>query len=173
MLLMPAAPDAAARADGSDEPEIAPLMVASRAITSAVVRSLARVSHAVTVSQLRVLVILSSRGRLNLSSVAEVLDVNMSNASRTCERLVRNGFVDRQVDPHDRRHVSLALTRSGRRLVQAVMEHRAELLAEVVAEMSTGSRETLMQGLEAFNEAALRVELLTDRLDGEISPWLT
>ena len=170
---MPAVPDATDDANGSNEPEIAPLMVASRAITSAVVRSLAGVSHAVTVSQVRVLVMLSSKGRVNLSSVADALDVNMSNASRTCDRLVRNGYVDRQVDPHDRRHVSLALTRSGHRLVHTVMEHRAQLLSDVVAEMPTASRETLMQGLEAFNEAALRVELLTDRLDGDISRWLS
>jgi DNA-binding MarR family transcriptional regulator len=146
----------------SDEPpgrDISPLMTATRTVTAAIVLSLAQVSRAVTVSQLRVLVMLSSRGRLNLSSVAEGLNVNVSNASRTCERLVRAGYVDRQVDPHDRRHVSLALTRAGRHVVDAVMHHRSELLAAVVAEMPAASQDLLMQGLTAFNEAARRLSV--------------
>jgi DNA-binding MarR family transcriptional regulator len=143
--------------DEPRQPDITALMTASRTITAATVRSLAQVSRAVTVPQLRVLVMLSTRGRLNLSSVAEGLAVNVSTASRTCERLVRSGYVDRQVDPHDRRHVSLALTRSGRQLVEAVMAHRRELLSAVVAEMPRDSQQVLMAGLAAFNDAARRL----------------
>jgi DNA-binding MarR family transcriptional regulator len=160
--------------------DIAPLMVASRTVTAAIVRSLSRVSATVSVPQLRVLVMLSTRGRMNLSSVAEALGVNVSNASRTCDKLVRADLVDRQTDPHDRRHVSLDLTRSGRRLVDDVMAHREEILGSVVAEMPPEERRRLMEALTQFNAAAARLDGLrgseatsADHVEGSIASWLT
>jgi DNA-binding MarR family transcriptional regulator len=104
--------------------------------------------------QLRALVVLSTGGASNLSGVAESLGVNPSNASRTCEQLVRRGLVDREVDPQDRRHVSLALSTAGRRLVQSVMQHRQQILEVVVGAMPSDDQHALMSALESFNAAA-------------------
>ena len=49
----------------------------------------------VSVPQMRVLVLLWTGEPLNLSAVAEGLGVNASNASRTCDRLVAAGLVER------------------------------------------------------------------------------
>jgi DNA-binding MarR family transcriptional regulator len=160
--------------------DIAPLMAASRIVTAAIVRSLSRVSATVSVPQLRVLVMLSTRGRMNLSSVAEALGVNVSNASRTCDKLVRADLVDRQTDPHDRRHVSLDLTRAGRQLVDEVMAHREQLLGSVVEEMPPADQERLMAALAQFNAAAVRLDETSgvdatpaDHVEGSIAAWLT
>jgi len=172
-------------ADDPDDADLSPLMTASRTITAAVVRSLAQVSTTVTVPQLRVLAMLSSRGRMNLTGIAVALDVNVSNASRTCDRLVTAGLVDRRVDPHDRRHASLQLSRAGRRLVDDVMAHRERLLAAVVREMPADSQQALMQALTDFNAAALTVERSAaagstgparnerEHVDGDLAHWLT
>jgi DNA-binding MarR family transcriptional regulator len=133
------------------------MVQASRTFAAAVIRSLSSVSHTVSVPQLRVLVMLSEVGRANLGAVARELGVNASNASRTCDRLVRNELLERRTDPHDRRQVSLALSRSGRRLVAQVMAHRRDLLAEVVGEMSQRDQERFMRALGAFNAAATRL----------------
>jgi DNA-binding MarR family transcriptional regulator len=134
--------------------EIEPLVRASQVIAAAVVRSLATVDSTVTVPQLRVLVMLSVHGKMNLSSVAERLGVNASNASRTCERLVAASLVERREDRQDRRQIVLSLAPSGRRLVRAVMRRREELLTTVVREMSPRDRDGLMTSLAAFNAAA-------------------
>lgn len=134
--------------------DIEPLVRASQVIAGAVVRSLATVDSSVTVPQLRVLVMLSVHGSMNLSAVAERLGVNASNASRTCERLVGAGLVDRREDSQDRRQIALRLAPSGRRLVRKVMRRREELLATVVQEMPAAGRDALMSGLAAFNAAA-------------------
>jgi DNA-binding MarR family transcriptional regulator len=136
------------------EVDITPLMVMSRTINAVIVRSLADVDTTVTVPQLRVLVILSVHERLNLSGVADRLGVNASNASRTCDQLVRRGLVDRQEDPHDRRHLSLALARPGRRLLDDVMKRREVILAGVVATMKPQDQRDLMAALGKFNVAA-------------------
>ena len=136
------------------EVDITPLMVMSRTINAVIVRSLADVDTTVSVPQLRVLVILSVHDRLNLSGVADRLGVNASNASRTCDQLVRLGLVDRQEDPHDRRHLSLALARPGRGLLDDVMRRREAILAGVVATMKPQDQRDLMAALENFNAAA-------------------
>jgi DNA-binding MarR family transcriptional regulator len=168
----------------SVEVDLEPLMAASRIITAAVVQSLATVSGTVTVPQLRVLVMLSGRSRLNMTAVATGLGVNASNASRTCDQLVRLGLVDRRVDPHDRRQASLALTKAGKRLVDDVMSHRRRILASIVAEMSTAGQRRLAQALSDFSAASGRLELAEtipgagagepgqDR-DGELARWVT
>lgn len=137
--------------------DLTTVLTTSRIIVASVVRSLASVSSSVSVPQLRVLVMLSAAAPLNLTAVAQRLGVNASNASRTCDRLVKAELVDRQVDPHDRRHVSLALTRNGRRLVADVMDHRRNLLALVVGAMPAQRQQELAASLEAFNSTARRL----------------
>jgi DNA-binding MarR family transcriptional regulator len=134
--------------------DITPLMLASRAVAAAMVRSLESVDASVSVTQMRVLVLLWTGEPLNLSAVAEGLGVNASNASRTCDRLVSAALVDRGELTADRRQLVLTLTRKGRTFVERLMRRREQELAEIVARMSDTDRETLMAALTPFNEAA-------------------
>ncbi|HEY0644178.1 MAG TPA: MarR family transcriptional regulator, partial [Nocardioides sp.] len=68
------------------------MMPVSRTMTAIVARTLSEMKRDITVPQLRVLVLLNSRGQMNLSALAEHLDVNPSNASRTCDQLVNEGL---------------------------------------------------------------------------------
>jgi DNA-binding MarR family transcriptional regulator len=134
--------------------DITPLMLASRAVAAAMVRSLESVDASVSVTQMRVLVLLWTGEPLNLSAVAEGLGVNASNASRTCDRLVSAGLVHRGELTADRRHRVLTLTRKGRAFVERLMARREQELAEIVARMSAGDQHALMVALSPFNEAA-------------------
>ncbi|MEP7088890.1 MAG: MarR family transcriptional regulator [Nocardioidaceae bacterium] len=128
--------------------------MATRTINAVIVKSLAAVDDTATVSQLRVMVLLTKVGSASLSEVADDLGVNPSNASRTCDQLVRRTLLVRDEDPADRRRLSLTLSASGRRLVDKVMKKRLSLLEEVVGSMSVNDQETLMVALESFNVAA-------------------
>ena len=147
-----------ADAEPSDAVDIEPLMVASRTINAAIVKSLATVDGHLTVPQLRVLVILTRTERASLSEVARDLGVNPSNASRTCEQLVRRGLLDRAEDPADRRRLALALAPAGLELVREVMRRRRELLQLVVDAMPRADQQALMSALEAFNRASEEVD---------------
>ena len=120
----------------SSRVDITPLMLASRAVAAAMVRSLESVDATVSVTQMRVLVLLWTGEPLNLSAVAEGLGVNASNASRTCDRLVSAGLVDRGELTADRRQRVLTLTRKGRTFVEKLMDRREQELAEIVGRMS-------------------------------------
>lgn len=134
--------------------DISALMAASRAVTAAVVRALESIDETVSVPQMRVLVLLWTGEPLNLSAVAEGLGVNASNASRTCDRLVAAGLVDRGERAVDRRHVALTLTARGRTFVERLMARRERELATIVSRMDEVDRRSLMTALEPFNRAA-------------------
>lgn len=127
---------------------------ASRALVAIAASSIAGVADVVTVPQFRVLVMVYTHGPLNLAAVAADLDVNPSNASRTCDKLIKAGLLDRDVSPHDRRHIALSLTTAGRRLVEKVTARRRAAIEKVLRAMSPAERDVLAESLSAFAAAA-------------------
>src|SRR5919112_3679654 len=108
----------------TDEATLSALMRASTVITAIVVRSLTSVTPHLTVVQARVLVIVWGMEAANVNAVAEGLGVNASNASRTCDRLVKAGLLTRDQQDDDRRNVVLRLSPEGQSLIDSVMHHR-------------------------------------------------
>jgi DNA-binding MarR family transcriptional regulator len=143
-------------------------------MTAVVARTLSEVAEQITVPQLRVLVLLNSRGPMNLTTLAEHLGVNPSNASRTCDQLVEHGRATRTPDPRDRRNAVLGLTQDGARFVLDLMAARRRLIGDVVSRMDLDDQRTLAQGLAAFMAAveAAPAEDVIGLPDGRIIPWL-
>jgi DNA-binding MarR family transcriptional regulator len=141
-------------ADRPSAGQIDAVLRASRALVGIAAASIADVDEVVTVPQYRVLVMLHTRGPLNLAAVAAGLDVNPSNASRTCDRLSKAGLLDRRESPEDRRNVTLTLTAEGRRLVDKVTKHRRVAIERVLRNMSAAERDRLAKALGAFATAA-------------------
>ncbi len=129
-------------------------MRAARVLLSVVAQSVAEVEDIVTSPQLRVLVLISSRGPQNPGAIAADLDVHPSNATRTCERLVNAGLIERSEDPRDRRYLQLTLSPRGEELVTQVMDHRRAAIAKVVRRLPAATRKNLAEALNAFAEAA-------------------
>jgi DNA-binding MarR family transcriptional regulator len=150
------------------------LMAATKIITAAVAHSLAAVDAHVTMPQLRVLVMIGGNGPMNLSSVADGLGVNASNASRTCDQLVGLGLLNRREDERDRRHLVLSMTPAGEELLETVMRHRRSVLQQVVGGMPAEDREKLSAALTCFVAAAARLSETGEIDDGEghLLRWL-
>ena len=127
---------------------------ASRALVGIAATSLASVEEVVSVPQWRVLVLIHTRGPMNLASVAAELGVNPSNASRTCDRLTKAGLLDRRESAVDRRNVTLTLTAAGLRLVQKVTKQRRTAIQKVLSRMPTATRDGLADALATFAAAA-------------------
>lgn len=62
------------------------LMNAARIFAATTAESVAQIGDTVTLPQLRILVLASTRPSVNNSDVAQALDVHLSSASRTCDR---------------------------------------------------------------------------------------
>jgi DNA-binding MarR family transcriptional regulator len=129
-------------------------MAAADTLMRVVARSVAEVEDVVNTPQLRVLVLIHAHGPQNLGGVAAELGVHASNATRICDRLVAADLLQRREDPADRRYIRLELTKEGKELVDTVLQHRRQAIAEVVSRMPAGRRPALAAALEAFAAAA-------------------
>jgi DNA-binding MarR family transcriptional regulator len=142
------------RTDRPSDGQVDAVLAALRALVGIAAASIAEVDDVVTVPQLRVLVMLHTRGSMNLAAVAAALEVNPSNASRTCDRLSKVGLLDRRDLPTDRRHVTLTITGKGRQLVDKVIRHRRAAIERALCQMPAPQRERLAEDLSAFAAAA-------------------
>jgi DNA-binding MarR family transcriptional regulator len=137
--------------------QIDAVLLASRALVAVAAQSVAGVEDRVTLPQLRVLVMIASRGPQNLASVAAGLGVHASNGTRMCDKLVNAGLLHRSDDPTDRRNLVLQLTPSGQQLVQNMTEHRRTAIANILAKMPAQLRRDLVPALLAFAEGAREI----------------
>jgi len=129
-------------------------MAAARAMVGVAAAALSQVTGKVTPQQLRVLVLASTRSPVNLAAVAADLDVHPSNATRTVDRLVDAGLLNRRPSRVDRRQVVLTLSPRGRTLVRSVMRHRERALLDLLRKVPEGQRLALVRSLGSLAEAA-------------------
>lgn len=141
-------------ASGQDHDELVEeLLTASRALVGIAVRSIAAAPVDVTVAQHRLLVLLAAHGPQSVGEVAEHLGVNPSNASRHADRLQRLGLVQRTRSTEDGRVVRIELTGAGRRLLDAVTQHRREELDALAARLPHDDAAALAAALRQLNAA--------------------
>jgi DNA-binding MarR family transcriptional regulator len=140
--------------EGPSADQVDAVLRASRALVGIAAASIAEVDENVTVPQWRVLVMLDTKGPLNLAAAAADLGVNPSNASRICDRLIRAGLVDRRESPDDRRNITLSLNAAGRRLVNKVVRRRRNAITRVLSGMESTDQELLAKAFDRFAEAA-------------------
>lgn len=134
-------------------PDVEAVMLATRVLVAISAHSVAAVDDMVTLPQLRVLVMVSSRGSLNLGAVAAGLGVHPSNATRAVDRLVGAGLLSRSDDPTDRRNLVLELTTDGEALVDKVMNERRAAIARILDRMPASRRRALVPVLRSFAAA--------------------
>ncbi|WP_443061632.1 MarR family winged helix-turn-helix transcriptional regulator [Streptomyces sp. NBC_00414] len=144
-----------AAVDGVDDVDAVTraVLTASRVLVAVSARSLAEVEERVTLPQVRMLVVLSTRGATKLVTLAELLQVAPSTAMRMVDRLITAGLADRQTNPGNRRETLLRLTEEGRRTVEDVTARRRAEIATIVERLTPHQRTAIVEALTAFNEA--------------------
>ncbi|MCE5288659.1 MAG: MarR family transcriptional regulator [Nocardiaceae bacterium] len=147
--------DGSSAAPGDDAAEAITdaLLTASRLLVAISARSIAHVDDTITTAQFRTMVILATRGGMNITSLAGLLDVQASSATRMVDRLVTAGIIERSQHPHSRRELVISLTDHGRGIVEAVTARRRTEIARVVQKMPAPSRRGLIRALTAFTTA--------------------
>jgi DNA-binding MarR family transcriptional regulator len=92
-------------------------------------------SH-LTVSQLRILLILSREGMVSGGELARLLGVGLATLSGMVDRLVVQDLVVRTEDLRDRRVRRIGLTRSGAELVDSIITAGAEKQRRLLSRLS-------------------------------------
>jgi len=146
--------DAATWRQAAGESAVDAVLTASRSLIAVATRSLGPAADETTLAQYRTLVVLSSRGQLRVTGLAEALDVAPSTAGRMCDRLVRKGLIRRHRDRHDRRAVLVAITAAGRHVVDQATARRRALIADILGRLPGPTQQQVAQALRAFADAA-------------------
>ena len=127
------------------------LLDAARAVESRAERALAEVGLSLAkLGALRHLVLASEP--LTLTQLAERHCCGKSNVTQLIDRLEADGFVERTLDPGNRRIVHAALTPAGRAAYERASELLAEHEQELATRLGTEPRAELARGLRALRE---------------------
>ena len=130
------------------------VMVAAQALVGVAAQGVAEVEDRVTLPQLRVLMLVATRGGLNLGALAQAMGVHPSNASRACDRLVEAGLLRRTDSTLDRRNLLLELTDNGDALIDELVDHRRSSIATILMRLPEPRRRTLASAMLSFAQAA-------------------
>jgi DNA-binding MarR family transcriptional regulator len=90
-----------------------------------------------TMAQMVALHLLTHLGPVSVSSIAACLKLSRPAASHLLDRMVVAGLVGRSEDPIDRRHKRIAITPSGRDLIESTQEARSREFTRVLAGLSS------------------------------------
>lgn len=101
----------------------------------------------------RALLIIESGYAHTPGEVAEVMKIGKTTVTGILDRLETDGLITRTLDPDDRRSFVLALTDTGRELVQQIDNLRRDPLKRALQAMEVADLEALYQGLEALTQA--------------------
>ena len=85
--------------------------------------------------------------KMTIGELAQVLLIRHNSAVGLADRLVAQGYLKRQLDPHDRRRVFLLLTPSGESLVTSIATRNLAKLIEL-----RGDLESVLKSLRSFGE---------------------
>jgi DNA-binding MarR family transcriptional regulator len=111
-----------------------------------------------SMAQFSILMQLHYRSNCAVSDIGERFDITNAAASQLVDKLVQNGLIQRQEDPHDRRAKLLNLTERGRDLIQQSIEKRYRWVDELAEKLTPAERLEVSEALQVMTEAAREME---------------
>ncbi len=124
-----------------------------------VARGLGRISREraraddVTPQQAETLQLIADRGAVSTSTLATLLGIDPSTASRNLAGLQKAGLVTRKKASEDGRQTDVRLTPKGKRAADAATASSAQALATVLDKINRGERQKVLDALDALARA--------------------
>lgn len=101
-----------------------------------------------TFAQCHALVEIGRAGSISLNDLANGLGLDKSTMSRTINQLVHGGLVEREIDPEDRRYVTIGLTETGKRTYAELEESMNVYFSELYEAIPEEKREQVVESLD-------------------------
>ena len=112
----------------------------------------------ITMSQAKALYLLSVRPGATMSSIAAELGVGASAVSGLVDRLVTQGYVERQEDPADRRQQLVTITDAGTATLDRMREMRAQVTLRLLKGLDDDELEAFRTSLTALDREVQRLD---------------
>jgi DNA-binding MarR family transcriptional regulator len=119
-------------------------------------------SH-LTLSQLKILMLLSRSGGMSGSELAESIGVGLAALSGMVDRLVANDLVIRQEDPHDRRVRRISLSKPGAELIGSIITAGTEKQSRLLSRLSAEELLLVAQAMQVL------VRVAADEMGAEVT----
>ena len=124
-----------------------------------VARGLGRISRErarageVTAQQAETLQLILERGAVSTSTLAVMLGIDPSTASRNLSGLERAGFITRKKGTDDGRQTDVRLTPRGKRTADSVTQESAQAFALLMEKVPRGERAKVIEALDVLSRA--------------------
>lgn len=112
----------------------------------------------VTMAQCHAIVEIGRSGNLSLNQLSEILDLDNSTTSRTVNNLVNLEYVERNVDPDDRRFVTIQLTEKGKEVFKNLEFSMDTYYNNVMKNIPEDKRGEVLEGLRILSEALTKID---------------
>ena len=104
--------------------------------------------------QLKALLLISEEDVIRMRELARKLGGSFSNATVLVDRLVERGFVERLMEPQDRRVVLVRATEDGRLLIEHLVTSWRSLTEPLLERLSADDLKTVCEALSILVRAA-------------------
>ena len=124
------------------------------------VREAYALSHGLSVNEWRVLVVLNEHKHVTAKDVVKHSSMAKVNVSRGVADLEKRKYIERHVDPTDRRSVLLCLTPKGKKAMTELVPIVREVEKQALEGLSEEERDTLVRLMDKvrLNAEAIKVE---------------
>ena len=102
----------------------------------------------VTISQCHALVEIGRSQKISLIELADLLGLDKSTMSRTISNLVDADLVAREIDPENRRYISLQLTEKGIEVFKNIEESMNDYYSSIFSSIPDNKREQVLESLQ-------------------------
>jgi len=106
----------------------------------------------ITLPQFIILEFLNLKGGCKMSDIARYIDVTTAAVTGMVDRLVKSGYVQREVSAADRRIIKINLTAKGKNLVERVNKERIQLIINIFGRISQREREEYLNILTHIHD---------------------
>ncbi len=107
----------------------------------------------VPIDQFHILFAINGLEECSMVKLAEILSMDKSKVSRAVNKLVKAGFVNREINPENRRYSILTLTSHGKRIVQNINEKNNLLFENILSRLPQGNEERFIENFAVFTTA--------------------
>jgi len=104
--------------------------------------------HNLTQAEFRCLRLFGSDESVNNKKIAERMNLSPSRLTRIIDGLVKKEYINREIDPDDRRNMRVTLSRRGKLLVHQLNKAYVDIHEEILQDIESAQHQPLINAME-------------------------